>query len=161
MERETESKGPGLDFKCRPKVASLCNNHLQSSAQRADPVRESATRWHFKANHGPVVNYGGTGRFSALLLQGDKMLLGWTAKFPTQAVWTEFTGIAEKKKGGSSNKNLCNSLALEKPLIQIVDLSCISKNGWATARKPVPSLGSWNWVWGWNIQFEFFLNFRT
>lgn len=117
MKRETVSKDPGVDFKCRPKVASLFNNYLQSPAQRAEPVREPATRWHFKASHRPVVDSGGTGRFSALQLQGDKMLLGETAKFPAQAVWREFTGIAEKRKGGSSNKNLCNSLALEKLLI--------------------------------------------
>lgn len=61
------------------------------------------------------------------------------------------------RKGRSSNKNLCNSLALEKLLIQILNLSCISKSSWATARKPVPSLGSWNWVWSWNTKFEYFL----
>lgn len=136
------------------KAASPCNffpeQRLSPSWDWSDPVKESATRWHLKASLSPVVDWGETGHCQQCTCEGLKCL--WGELRDSQSVWSEYNGFAEKRKGEGGIWN-CNSLVLETLLIQFLDLICICRISWATARKPVlPAVRSWSWVWNWNTQ---------
>lgn len=138
-----------LDFKCQTAhlpllPVTICRARLSRQTQSENLPRDGTLKqvivllWTVVAQD----------IFQHCICKGIKCFWAELQDSQPEQTGGNFAGIAEKRKGRSSNKILCNCLALEKLPIQIGDLSCNSKNSSATARKPVPSLGSWNGIWG-------------
>lgn len=147
-ETEAEMRGTQLDFECQATQLQLpqCTAESRAEAVRADPVKESATRWHFKAaSLSPAVDCSGTGQRQQCSYAGLKRLWGELQK-PGLSGGNALDLLRRQKEGVAIRS--CNSPALEQLLIWVLDQSCISKTNWATARSPVlAAMGHWNRVW--------------
>lgn len=66
-----EGHTAGFQMPSSPATAASMHSRIQAEAKQADPVKESATRWHFKAaSLSPAVDRGGTGQCQQCSLRG-------------------------------------------------------------------------------------------